>query len=317
MLACSVTHYTIQCVSSDARAKGRAHDPTLAPVPKPRVHENFQELARAFRVDQERRGLSAGTIEVRRWCIGSFARWLPDGNLLTADAEAVELWLESHRMVPKSRYSALSHIHAFYAFAVRTELLERDPTANIARPRLRQAVPRPMPDDDLAFALSVASPLMKAWLTLGIFQGFRCIEMAGLQREDVLEDRTPPVIVVSAAKGGHERVLPLHPETLHALRAYGMPRSGYVFLDAGRYQDRRYNRREVSIAISQFFKAIGVVGTAHQLRHSFGTKLYQSTLDLRLVQTMLGHASPLTTSIYAAFNPGDAVEAVTSLQVQP
>lgn len=29
---------------------------------------------------------------------------------------------------------------------------------------------------------------------------------------------------------------------------------------------------------------------AHQLRHLFGTKLYQTTHDIRLTQAMLGHA---------------------------
>lgn len=62
---------------------------------------------------------------------------------------------------------------------------------------------------------------------------------------------------------------------------------------------------------------MGIAATAHQLRHWFGSQLYAKTRDLRMVQEMLGHSSPTTTAIYAAFNPGDAVDAVQSLSAVP
>lgn len=133
-------------------------------------------------------------------------------------------------------------------------MLERDPTANIIRPRLRRAMPRPLPDDDLAHALTVAAPLMRAWLTLGIFQGLRCMEIAGVQRETCSRTARRRYWSFSAARGGHERLLPLYPETLRALRAYGMPRSGYVFMGAGPYEDQRYTPNRVSQAISYYLK---------------------------------------------------------------
>lgn len=39
--------------------------------------------------------------------------------------------------------------------------------------------------------------------------------------------------------------------------------------------------------------------TPHVLRHYFGTRMYQTTADLAVTQTALGHASPVTTRIYA------------------
>jgi site-specific recombinase XerD len=53
------------------------------------------------------------------------------------------------------------------------------------------------------------------------------------------------------------------------------------------------------------------------LRHWMATTLYGNTLDLRLVQTMLGHASPQSTAVYTQFNPGNAVAAVTALTPEP
>lgn len=51
----------------------------------------------------------------------------------------------------------------------------------------------------------------------------------------------------------------------------------------------------------------------HSLRHWFGSSLYSRTRDLRMCQEMLGHSDPATTAAYCAFNPGDAVAAVTGL----
>ena len=39
--------------------------------------------------------------------------------------------------------------------------------------------------------------------------------------------------------------------------------------------------------------------TPHALRHYFGTRMYRATSDLAVTQTALGHASPVTTRIYA------------------
>ena len=55
----------------------------------------------------------------------------------------------------------------------------------------------------------------------------------------------------------------------------------------------------------------------HDLRHWFGTKLYESTKDIRLVQEMMGHESPETTAVYVAFSAGNGAEAVCGLDASP
>ena len=66
-----------------------------------------------------------------------------------------------------------------------------------------------------------------------------------------------------------------------------------------------------------YLHGVGITATMHQLRHWMATTLYGNTLDLRLVQSMLGHASPQSTAIYTQFNPGNAVAAVTALAPDP
>lgn len=183
-----------------------------------------------------------------------------------------------------------------------------DPTARIARPRVDRRLPRPIGGPDLRAAMAAAGPMLRAWLTLGALQGFRCKEIAGLRVEDLVLDGDP-LLVVSCPKGHRQRSVPLHPDVVAALDAYGLPRSGFVFLNGG----VRFTPYQVSRVGNRFLRTVGVAATMHQLRHWFGTSTYRATKDLLLVQNLLGHASPVTTAVYAAFAPagGDAVRALS------
>jgi site-specific recombinase XerD len=43
-------------------------------------------------------------------------------------------------------------------------------------------------------------------------------------------------------------------------------------------------------------------GASHDLRMTYGTEVYERTKDIRLVQELLGHASPTTTQVYIAMD---------------
>lgn len=228
----------------------------------------------------------------------SLERWVHPRDPLTADDGDVQTWLDACNLTPRSRSTYLSATHAFFYFARTAGLCPTDPTEAIPRPRTRRLVPRPMADADLEMALACAPPRMRAWLALAAYQGMRCVEIAGLRREDVLDARDPSMLIVSAAKGGRERMMPLNLEVHSALRCAGLPSSGYVFrLGSG----RPLQAATLSAYIGRYLHGLGIDATAHQARHWFGSTVYQQTLDLRFTQEMLGHADPKSAAIYAAF----------------
>src|SRR4051812_21887972 len=56
--------------------------------------------------------------------------------------------------------------------------------------------------------------------------------------------------------------------------------------------------------------------TVHTLKHSWATRLLEAGVNLRLIQTWLGHASPSTTALYNHLTPklaGQATEAINGL----
>lgn len=263
----------------------------------------------AYRVAQQRRGLSPETVARRKYCYWKFESWLGK-DILSAERDEIEGWLDSLHLSAKTRYSYLSYLHTFYEFAVREGYTDSDPTTRIDRPKLPRNVPRPIPEPDLLHALSVAPPRERAMLSLGAYQGLRCREIAGLAREDVLEHQDPPLLLVTHGKGNRQRVLPLNEKAEMALRSFGMPKRGPVF---PRPDGRAVSSYTVGQIINRFLRDVGVDATAHQLRHYFASKVYRETSDLRMVQELLGHSSPTTTAVYAQWNPSKAADVVRRL----
>lgn len=267
------------------------------------------EMLRSFERAQRRRGLRERTIVDRSRTLTRLAR---TGPLMKMSTEDLEDWLDRQDITLRSRRAYLSHMSSFYSWAVITKLRIDDPTTPIVPPKVPRKMPRPIGDADLEVALSMANPRMRAWLSLACYEGFRCMEISKLERADVLDRHTPPLIKVVDGKGGKEGVVPLHPLVAEALDAYGLPDSGPVFLSS---RGRPYAPATISGYIADFLHGLGLHDTAHRLRDWFGTAVYASTHDLRLTQEMMRHSDPSSTAGYVAFDNPSAVEAVTTLAV--
>lgn len=248
-----------------------------------------------------RRNLSPGTIDKR----ASVARRLTvyAGVPMTdVTTEQVEDWLDSRHTSARTRYTDISHVSAFFRWAIREELVDRDPTTRIDRPKVNAGIPRPIATDDLRRALLQSpTPELTAILHLAAFAGLRCAEIAALDWADINGD-----MMLIHGKGGKQRVIPVHPlitASLHALpgrRAYGS-----VF-DLSAVQ--------VSHTIRHHLVDCGIVASAHMLRHWFATRAYEeSGSDLRMVQELLGHSSPTTTAMYTRWSRTRAVDVVASM----
>jgi hypothetical protein len=130
-------------------------------------------------------------------------------------------------------------------------------------------------------------------IILGAYQGLRAAEIAKIRGEDLdLDDMMLRVL----GKGGVDARLPIHPEV--AAVAKTMPARGYWF-PAPRTPGPRAPGL-VSTIISVAMRTAGVRGTAHSLRHWYGTTLVHTGTDLRTTQTLMRHATLATTERYIA-----------------
>ena len=234
---------------------------------------------------------------------------------LRATSADLERYLDSRRLSSQSMLTNLAAFSAFYRWALDAGLVDVNPVARIVRPRKNRYHPRPASSRDLSMAVELAPPQLRVMLLLAAFAGFRCMEIAGLRWSEV---DLGAAIVNVYGKGGHERLVDLHPAVVAELAA--LPRQGaHVFIGlrhggnqlGGEHQP--YTAARVSSTINRFLHSIGIQSSAHQLRHWYGTELYRSTKDLRMVQELMGHASPATTAIYTAFDRTEKQRATAEL----
>ncbi|WP_033343855.1 tyrosine recombinase XerC [Catenuloplanes japonicus] len=222
-------------------------------------------------------------------------------------------WLAAQREEGAARTSMArraASARALTAWAYRAQHLEHDVGAQLASPRAQRALPGPLRADQAEKL--VTSPAHgddtpvdvrdRLVLELLYATGIRVSELCGLDVSDL--DRTRRLVRV-LGKGGKERSVPYGVPAERALDVYlrtarpalNSPDSGDALLLGA-----RGGRLQPTIArrvVSAYARAESLPHTTpHGLRHSAATHLLEGGADLRVVQELLGHASPATTQIY-------------------
>jgi integrase/recombinase XerC len=158
---------------------------------------------------------------------------------------------------------------------------------------------------ELGRLLEKADSRQRALVLLGADAGLRISEAAALTWGDLDFERRRLRI---RGKGGKVQRVAATQRLLEALRELagdGQLR-GPVFGIATRRVDQLLRRlcKRASVKPRGF----------HALRHAAGTRLYQQTKDLALVQRHLRHSSPNTSRIYVKLAEGDYEQAVQALE---
>jgi integrase/recombinase XerD len=168
-------------------------------------------------------------------------------------------------------------------------------------PKVPHRKPAILSGKEVEQILAAISSLVPAMVVLTAYgAGLRISEAVRLRVEDV--DGKRGLIHVRLGKGNKDRYVML-PARLHkALRAYwakARPEQGWLF--PGRTKGTHLHSTAVNWALKEAVKKTKLKKrvTAHTLRHSFGTHLLELGTDIRVIQTLLGHASIRTTARYA------------------
>jgi site-specific recombinase XerD len=107
---------------------------------------------------------------------------------------------------------------------------------------------------------------------------------------------------VCHGKGGKDRYVPLPQPVLEMLRQYWATHRDPVWIFPSTHQTVKgpMDASGLQRAFRAALQESGILkpATVHTLRHSYATHLLEAGLNLRLIQSYLGHASPNTTAIY-------------------
>lgn len=262
----------------------------VVPLPSAAMANMADECWSGWAAAMRRRNLSEGTVqarcyELRAWSAFIGARWA------RASRRDVERYLDTVKAgrSARTRYCAVSTLHAAYLWAQREGLARLDPTVLVERPRLERRLPRPAREAEVAAAVGAGELPLEVCAALAAYQGLRCCELARLRWEDV--DLAGGRLWIRG-KGGKDRVERIARKLRPILQAH----DGALGPVAG----RPVTAARMSQLLGRHLRARGCTATAHQLRHRFGCVALEQTRDLAAVQRAMGHASITTTTIYAA-----------------
>lgn len=134
-------------------------------------------------------------------------------------------------------------------------------------------------------------------LMLGYSAGLRLGEIIRLKINDIDRDRMQIRIVQS--KGKKDRYTKLSVKFLPVMDKYIAAYCPKEYLFEGA-KGNEYSPRSIQNMIRDIVAKAGIKKhvTMHTLRHTFATHSLENGVDLRYIQSILGHASSKTTEIY-------------------
>lgn len=247
-------------------------------------------------------GASERTISERTTALTAGLRdWGPYDQ---STAEQLAHWLGQPRFSPWTRVTYHSHLRSYFGWLHDTGRIPTNPAADLRAPRAPKDKPRPLTSIEVDHALTAATGRLHTWLILGLFAGLRAHEMAKLQGQDVNHDS-----LYVLGKGQQGAMLPTHELVWEEAQAY--PRRGWWF--PARTGTGHVNSRSISTMTSRLFGSLGIDGSIHRCRHTYGTWLLRGGANIRVVQTLLRHESLATTERYTDVGEDERSAAIRGL----
>lgn len=207
---------------------------------------------------------------------------------------------------PKSTWSKATyhgHLKSLCEFLVAAGYLDSDPIEGVRSVKRPNKAPRPLSELDVERVLRRAEGDVRDWIVIALATGMRVSEIARLRGEDV----TSHGIYVDG-KGDVGTSLPAHPDLLEM--AERMPQAGYWWTGS---EDGHVPSQQISKKVGVLFRTLGIKGSIHRCRHTYGTRLIRNGTNVRIVQKLMRHASLETTAGYTAVGEDEMHRAVLLL----
>ena len=218
-------------------------------------------------------------------------------------------WLVELGYVRSSVVRKLSVLRTFLRWLLREGVIHEDPLPRRGVMKRERRLPRFLSQEDAARLVGAPDanrPMGlrdRALLELIYAAGLRVSEARGVNVQD-LNIRTQELRVTG--KGSKQRVVLMGGAARDALTLYlreerprlaGRDSGNALFLNRS---GGRLSQRSIQQKVRRYASGVGLGSQVHThtLRHSFATHLLEGGADLRVVQELLGHASPSTTQIY-------------------
>jgi integrase/recombinase XerD len=273
------------------------------------------------------RGAAVNTLAAYRRDLAGAAEHI--GDLAAADAAALgRLGGAWAALAPASLARKCSALRQFYGFLVDEGLRRDDPSTGLPRPRARRPLPRLLSHAEIAALFTqaeaeaagerVEAVRLLVLLELLYGSGLRASELVGLPLAAVPRDA--PFLTITG-KGGQQRMVPVSSRARTALSRWLIVRGGIAGGSSAKalFPSRGAGGHLTRVRLFQVLRDLALRAglspekvSPHVLRHAFATHLLEGGADLRVLQTLLGHADIATTQIYTHVDAARLVALVNS-----
>ena len=267
------------------------------------------------------RGCSENTISAYRGDLSQFREFLrrrygtldqdPWRTVQRDDILSYIMYLKGDREYAAATAARkIAAIRSFFHFLVAEGVIMDDPTATLDSLRVRKHLPKPISVEEVNRLLAEPGKSSshkglrdRAILELLYATGMRVSELISMKVDDV---NLASASVRCWGKGFKERVIPMHPQAVAALRDYLEKARAHLVKDADErtlflnMRGRPLTRQGLWLIFKGYVERAGLPSdvTPHTLRHSFATHMLDRNADLINVQKLLGHTSISTTQVY-------------------
>jgi integrase len=236
---------------------------------------------------------------LKRWIL---PRW-GDRALEEIKPVAVEEWLRSLTLAPKTKVNLRSLFHLIYEHARRWELIDRNPIDLVRQRGGRRCIPRVLTPGEIRLLLAELADPYHTMVVVAACLGLRASEIMGLQWQDFnWEDLTVFIRrgVVNGRSGdtkteASQKSLPIDPRLARSLqelfkRNLHINPQDWVFANKGGRPRGQQNILHRHLRPAALRAGIGKIGW-HTFRHSYSTMLRGAGADIKLQQELLRHST--------------------------
>lgn len=258
----------------------------------------FEEFLRYLSKNLRR---APGTIRCRRAALASLARYLDSIDVEPREASERDLlaWQEQLGMADGTvqNYTvAVRMVYKWMASRRSGRLLDEDPADELPGIRVVPTPGQPISGEDLELALLSAEhvPHLRTWMLLEASTGIRPCQIASLTKHRVRY--TGGRVVLTVTGKGRTMSVVGGPVVARDLRQWTSGAQGPLWFNQHGSPVRAAN---ITDQVNRHLSSLGIDVTSHGLRRWFAENAYRiSGKNIRTVQELLGHASPVTTALY-------------------
>ena len=221
----------------------------------------------------------------------------------------------------KTKARKISAIKSWFKYLHNTvELIDKNPSEKLELPKLQKRNP-------VYLTLSESEKVINAIkleenefnrardlciILIFLTCGLRISELTGINIESIKDDKLNVI-----GKGNKERTVFLNEKCLYAIKCYLKlrpitPDTTALFISSHK---KRISNRSIQIRLKKYIQLAGLdpnIYTPHKLRHTAATLMYKyGDVDIRTIQSILGHTSVATTQIYTHLDDDDIKKGIS------